>query len=202
MNNRRARRAARPGEVPAFTLAQLEDWQARRTPPAPGVSMIDGYLTALVVAPRFLPPEDWLGPIVGGEVIWAPDGSTEAAIRTTIFQRYSQIGATLSGGPKRYAPITMRTDDGEVLLEDFANGFYHGMQLSIDDWKPVISDPAIGPAMTAILGHCTNMIPKHERQAAVSQQAADLLAQSWRIIPELVGMLHRTIAGARNIEIR
>lgn len=82
-------------------------------------------------------------------------------MRNTIFQRYSEIGATLSGGPKRYAPIYIRTDAGEVLLEDFANGFYLGMRLSIDDWKPHISNPEIGHPLTAILGHwtCNGFVP-------------------------------------------
>ena len=197
-----SRRSTKPRKARTLTLEKLEEWQADRNPPAAGVSMIDGYLTALVVSPQFIPPEDWLGPIVGGEVAWAPDGSVEAAIRNTLFQRYSQIGSTLSGGPKRYAPIYMRTDEGEVLLEQFANGFYLGMRLSIDDWKPFISDPEVGTAMTAILGHCTTMISENERMGAINGQAAQVLAESWRIVPEVVEMLHVRLAGARNVKIR
>lgn len=164
--------------------------------------MIDGYLAALVVSPQFIPPEQWLLPIVGREIADAPDGSIEAAVRNTIFHRYSQIGATLSGGPKRYAPVFMRTDDEEVLLEDFANGFYLGMRLSIDDWKPFISHHEIGIAMTAILGHCTTMISEDERTAAIDAQAAQILSESWRVVPEVIEMLHVNLAGSRNIEIR
>ncbi len=77
----------------------------------------------------------------------------EEAVRNTIFKHYSQIGKTASDGSKHYAPIYMRADAGEVLLEDLANGFYLGMRLSIDDWKPHISNPEIGYPPTAILEH-------------------------------------------------
>lgn len=164
--------------------------------------MIDGYLTALVVSPQFIPPEDWLKPILGERVTWADEGTIEATVRNTLFQRYSEIGATLSGGPRRYAPVFMRTDEGEVLIDDFADGFHFAMQLSIDDWKPFISCPEIGMAMVAILGHCTNMISQEERSAAITPEAAVHLAQSWEVVPQLVEMLHVELAGARNVEIR
>ena len=205
-NSRRFKRPRprihRPTKPRVLTRQQLEEWLENRDAGAPGVSMIDGYLAALVVCPRFIPPEEWLRPIVGNEVIEALEGSIEAAVRNTIFQRYNEIGSTLSGGPRRYAPIYMRTDDGTVLLEDFANGFYFGMQLAIDDWKPVISDPEIGLTMTALLGHCTTITSEDERLTLIGVQGVALLAESWRVVPDLVEMLHVRLAGSRNVEIR
>jgi uncharacterized protein len=147
-------------------------------------------------------PEDWLKPILGERVTWADEGTIEAAVRNTLFERYNEIGSTLSGGPRRYAPLFMRTDEGEVLIDDYADGFYFGMRLSIDDWKPFISDREIGMATVAILGHCTTMIDDDERMAVIDPQAAQALAQSWRIVPEVVEMLHVRLAGSRNIQIQ
>ncbi|KKW89304.1 MULTISPECIES: UPF0149 family protein [Sphingobium] len=202
MSSSRFKRSAKPGTARILTREKLEDWLSNLDPQAANVSMIDGYLAALVVSPQFIPPEQWLLPIVGREIADAPDGSIQSAVRNTIFHRYSQIGATLSGGPKRYAPVFMRTDDEEVLLEDFANGFYLGMRLSIDDWKPFISHHEIGIAMTAILAHCTTMISEDERIAAINAQASQILSESWRVVPEVIEMLHVNLAGSRNIEIR
>lgn len=201
-NSPRLKRPGMARKVRTLTRQKLEDWLASLDPPAAGVSMIDGYLAALVVSPQFIPPEDWLKPILREQITWAPEGSIEAAVRNTIFQRYNEIGATLSGGPRRYAPVFMRTDDGEVLLEDFANGFYFGMRLSIDDWKPFISDPEIGMAMVAILGHCTTMINEDERMAVMDPLATQLLAESWSVVPDVIEMLHLALAGSRNIAIR
>ena len=202
MSRPRLKRPARAGKVHTLSRQQLEDWLASLDPPAAGVSMIDGYLAALVVSPQFIPPEDWLKPILGERVSWADEGTIEAAVRNTLFQRYSEIGATLSGGPRRYEPVYMRTDDGEVLLEDYANGFYFGMRLSIDDWKPFMVQREIGLAKVAILGHCTTMISEDERMAVVNPQAEQLLAESWKVVPEVVEMLHVTLGGSRNVEIR
>lgn len=195
----------RPGKTRkgrVLTRQKLAEWLDSLDPPAAGISQIDGYLTALVVSPQFIPPEDWLKPILGERVTWADEGTIEAAVRNTLFQRYNEIGSTLAGGPRRYAPVFMRTDDGEVLIDDFADGFYFGMRLSIDDWKPFISNPEIGMAMVAILGHCTTMIGEDERMALMDPQAAQVLADSWRIVPDVVEMLHVELAESRNIEIR
>ena len=201
-NSPRLKRPGKTRKVRTLTRLQLAEWLDSLDPPAAGISQIDGYLTALVVSPQFIPPEDWLKPILGERVTWADEGTIEAAVRNTLFQRYNEIGSTLSGGPRRYAPDFMRTDDGEVLIDDYADGFYYGMRLSIDDWKPFISNREISMAMVAILGHCTTMIGDEERLALMSPQAAQHLAQSWRIVPEVVEMLHVTLAGSRNIEIR
>lgn len=202
MSRPRLKRPGKTSKVHTLTRQKLQDWLASLDPPAAGVSMIDGYLAALVVSPQFIPPEDWLRPILGDRVTWADEGTIEAAVRNTLFQRYSEIGATLSGGQRRYAPVFMRADGGEVLLEDYANGFYFGMRLSIDDWKPFMAEPEIGVALVAILGHCTTMISQDERMALVNPQAELLLAESWKVIPEVVEMLHVTLAGSRNVEIR
>ena len=201
-NSPRLKRPGKARKVRTLTRLQLAEWLDSLDPPAAGISQIDGYLTALVVSPQFIPPEDWLKPILGERVTWADEGTIEAAVRNTLFQRYNEIGSTLSGGPRRYAPVFMRTDDGEVLIDDYADGFYYGMRLSIDDWKPFISNREISMAMVAIVGHCTTMIGDEERLALMSPQAAQHLAQSWRIVPEVVEMLHVTLAGSRNIEIR
>jgi uncharacterized protein len=201
-NSRRVKATAKPRKPLTLTLEQLEDWLGDCDPPRAGVSTIDGYLAALIVSPEFLPPEQWLRPIVGDDVIDAPDRTLEGAVRNTLFQRYNQISSTLSGGAKRYAPIFMRTDDEEVLLENYANGFWFGMQLTLDKWKPFILDRTIGVPLVAILGHCTTMTSEENLLANLDPLAAEALAESWQVVPEVVEMLHKSLAGSRNVEIR
>jgi uncharacterized protein len=38
--------------------------------------------------------------------------------------------------------------------------------------------------------------------AVIDPQAAQVLAESWRIVPEVVEMLHVRLAGSRNIQIQ
>ena len=201
-NSRRFKRSAKQKKPLTLTTEQLEDWFSNCDGPAPCVSMLDGYLAAIIVSPEFVPPHIWLRAIVSEELVDAPDHTLEGVVRNTIFKRYNQISSTLTGGPKRYAPIFRRTDNEEVLLAPYADGFWHGMRLSLDDWKPFISNRDIGMPLTAILGHCTTMINDEDRAAVLTPMAKELLAESWRVVPELVEMLHATLAGSRNIEIR
>lgn len=57
-------------------------------------------------------------------------------------------------------------------------------------------------AIVAILGHRLKGSSNDERILTVEVQTAELLTKSWRIVPELVDMLHLKLAGSRNIEIR
>jgi uncharacterized protein len=98
--------------------------------------------------------------------------------------------------------VAAQANDEEVVLEPYANGFWHGMRLTLDDWKPFISSHDVGMPLTAILGHCTTMINEEDRAAVLTPMAKAALPNSWQVVPELVEMLHVTLAGSRNIEIR
>jgi uncharacterized protein len=185
-----------------LTLEELEAWLESLDPPAPGVSMIDGFLAALVVSPRFIHPEEWIWHIVGDRGRWALEGSTEAAATQAIVARYNEISSTLSERPERYAPIFMRTDDGEVLIEDWANGFFGAMRLSIKDWLPFITDPETALPMAAILAHSTGMGENPLIRELGKKGATEALADSWRVIPEVVAMLYQRCADARNASSR
>lgn len=185
----RARRTA----AKALSLEELERWLDSRDPPAPGVSMIDGFLAALVIAPRFVHPETWMWHILGDRARSALAGTKAAAACQTIINRYNEISAVLGERPDAYAPIYMRTDDGEVLLEDWANGFFGGMRLAMDAWAPFIEDPETGYPLTLILGHSTET----GAPALADKSAAELLAESWRVVPEVVSLLRDRCAGAR-----
>jgi len=56
--------------------------------------------------------------------------------------------------------------------------------------------------LTAILGHCSTMMSAEDRAVLLPPMGKELLAESWQVVPELVEMLHVTLAGSRNIEIR
>ena len=55
----RRRHPTRTGR--GLSLEQLDDWFLALEPPArvEGVSMLDGYLTAIIIGPRSIPPDEW-----------------------------------------------------------------------------------------------------------------------------------------------
>jgi len=181
----------------ALTLGQLEEWLDGLTPPAPGVSQIDGFLAALVVSPKMVHPETWLWHIMGDRAKWALEGSVAAAATKTIIDRYNQISTALSDDPQSYAPIYMRTDDGEVLLEEWANGFFGGMRLALPAWKPFMTDLETAVPLAVILVHCTTMFSAEETNTVVNQEAEGGIADAWRVVPQLVSLLYEKCAKTR-----
>jgi uncharacterized protein len=100
-----------------MSLDQLDDWLDALDPPAKvdGASMLDGYVTAIIVGPCSIPPEEWFVDLLGerGRIATA-HGNTLAAI-TAVVARFNAISEGLSITPTQHAPIFEKTDDGVVL---------------------------------------------------------------------------------------
>ncbi|RWY34455.1 YecA family protein, partial [Falsigemmobacter intermedius] len=50
----------------------------RPSPPATDPQTLDGYLTALIIGPRFIDPRQWIPSFVGEGALMAPEHTTEA----------------------------------------------------------------------------------------------------------------------------
>jgi uncharacterized protein len=142
-----------------MTLDQLNTW-LNTLEPAPqvdGVSMLDGYLTAVVVGPCSIPPDEWFADLLGecGRIATA-SGKTLAAI-TAIVARFNTISEGLSVAPQQHAPIFEKMDDGTVLAEPWCMGFLAAMQLRRKDWQPLLDLQRIEHGLLLpVLVHCTD----------------------------------------------
>ena len=70
-----------------LSLEQLDDWFLVLEPPArvEGVSMLDGYLTAIIIiGPRSIPPEEWFDDLFGKRGNIAVASGTMLAAITSI----------------------------------------------------------------------------------------------------------------------
>ena len=85
----------------AMSLEQLNTWLNTLEPAAKvdGTSMLDGYLTAIVIGPRSIPPDEWFVDLLGehGHIASA-SGMTLAAV-TAIVGRFNAISEGLSAAP-------------------------------------------------------------------------------------------------------
>ena len=145
------------------------------------------------MAPRVTNPDVWMKSILGDRAQTA----TAAAARRTIIARYNRICKELAERPEAYAPIYMRTDDGEVLLEDWANGFFTAMHLAMDAWAPFATNPEIGYPLAAILGHSTITGSPSWIEQIGDPSATQILADTWRVVPDIVSFIHDQCAFAR-----
>ena len=126
-----------------MSLDQLDGWLDALDPPAKvdGASMLDGYVTAIVVGPSSIPPDEWFVDLLGarGRIATA-HGETLAAM-TAIVARFNAISETLSTAPTQHAPIFEKTDDGLAHPHPWCMGFLSAMQLRLKAWEPLL-DPS------------------------------------------------------------
>ncbi len=142
-----------------MSLEQLDAW-LKRLEPAPrvdGASMLDGYLTAIVIGPCSIPPDEWFVHLLGerGRIASA-SGATMAAL-TTIATRFNAISEGLSLAPSKHAPVFEKTDDGLALPHPWCMGFLSAMQLRFDNWQPLLDLSRVDHGlMLPILLYCTD----------------------------------------------
>jgi uncharacterized protein len=143
----------------AMSLEQLNAWLNALDPPArvDGASMLDGYLTAIVVGPCSIPPDEWFVDLLGerGRIATA-SGKTLAAI-TAIVARFNTISEGLSTAPTQHAPIFEKTDDGMALPQPWCMGFLSAMRLRFAAWRPLLDLNRIDHGLLLpILLYCTD----------------------------------------------
>jgi uncharacterized protein len=154
-----ARRGRGASSEKAMSLEALQAWLRALEPPprADGVSMLDGYLTAIIIGPRSIPPDKWFVDLLGEHWrIATAAGKTLAAIQA-IAARFNAISENLSLAPNRHAPIFEKMDDGTVLADPWCMGFLAAMQLRWKDWAALRDLRQIehGPLLPILL-HCTD----------------------------------------------
>ena len=142
-----------------MSLEELDHWLERLDPPplVEGVSMLDGYLTAIIIGPCSIDPHQWLRHMLGPNGRLGVEGTKQAAAIMAIVARFNAISEGLATAPQRYAPIFERTDDGTVLAGSWCMGFLAAMKLRYEAWLGLGDVGHIGHALLLpILLHCTD----------------------------------------------
>src|SRR5271167_4568503 len=103
-----ARRRRVGGMTDAFTYAELDEiLRGTGHTGAIGMSAIDGLIAALVAAPSFVHPDEWIPLIFGGRQPPLHENGPELRTVKTIFNRYNEVSETLADQPQTYRPIFM-----------------------------------------------------------------------------------------------
>lgn len=178
--------------LPKLTLEQLEIWfeKARPEPPCEGVSMLNGFLTGLVVGPVFIAPNDWMGEVIGVHEERAVMGTKAQAVIDTIVDHYNLIAWQLET-PGRYQPILMRTDDGEVSADLWADGFFGAITLALPDWQPLFLRKNTGEPAITIVMHCSDNAAKRPFEQIYEKPFSLGHVDSWRALPIAVEDIYR-----------
>jgi yecA family protein len=174
------------GVTDAFTYAELDEiLRGTGHTGAIGMSAIDGLIAALVAAPSFVHPDEWIPLIFGGRQPPLHENSPELRIVKTIFNRYNEVSEILADQPQAYRPIFMVDDDGSIIARDWTVGFMLGVGLRSQAWGNCILLTKDRRLLTPILVYCKesrDLLPempaaeKRQRQATAHEQIAQAVA--------------------------
>jgi uncharacterized protein len=178
--------------LPKLTLEQLETWfdKARPQPPCEGVSMLNGFLTGLVAGPVFITPNDWMGEVIGVHEERAVIGTKAQAVIDTIVDHYNLIAWQLET-PGRYHPVFMRTDGGEVLPGQWADGFFGAIMLALSEWQPLFQRKNTGKPAITIVMHCSDNAAKRAFEKIYNKPFSLGHVDTWRALPIAVEDIYR-----------
>jgi uncharacterized protein len=176
---------------------------------AMNVEGVDGYLTAMLLAPAewldTWPTADWLPLIWGGD---GPDGQPFASgrqrKRATLFalRHLQAVATTLRDQPRHWEPLFSIVEaDGEEWIDaqDWCTGFLQAVDLQPDAWRDWQADADLGPALAtvALLGgdeppeegseHAEALTDPEARDAMAREVVAGVLAMHARRYPAAAG---------------
>ncbi len=136
-------------------LGQLASFLASDSMPEESLSslaMVDGYMTALIAGPDEVPPESWM------PYIWNKEKSDrscfsseteEEIIRQFLVRHMSNIAMQFLNKPDEFRPLFATAShtskkEKELAIEQWAQGFTMGMELTHESWKPLFADEETG----------------------------------------------------------
>ena len=153
------------------------------------LSDLDGFLTAIAIGPDLILPSQWLPVVWGGEEPVFDDLQEAQAIHGAILQRYNQILAEVERHQPN--PILWATKDGDVIADDWVNGFMHAIDLNPAAWDKLFQAEHMTPYFLPILalaydesGPLTDVPDEVEQILEVIEEAIPIciteIAEFWR----------------------
>ena len=145
----------------AMPLDDLDQWlrgRADRQPAATNLSMLDGYVAAIVAGPVSFDPREWICPLLAIDAdAFNRGGTPEFAAISAVAVRHNDISNILSEAPGRFEPIYRRKPNRDIDARPWCRGFYAAIQLRISAWAPLLNTNEVNHGLLLpILVHCVD----------------------------------------------
>ena len=196
-NLKRPRRAtAKRGKTMvdyAMPLYRLDLWlrnrgqsTIHRRPVATSLSMLDGFVAAVVAGPVSLDPPDWICPLLGVEPdAFNHDNEEFSAIAATAVC-HNTISDTLSTSPEDFEPLFIRAN-GDVDAKPWCRGFYAAMKLRLLAWSKLLDPNVVDHALLLpILFYCVDNAGCPLLHSNDNPPSPAFVREAWRDIPLVV----------------
>lgn len=142
----------------AMTDARLADWLSRApaSRPVHDLPGLDGFLTALVIGPRFVGLPEWIGELLGDHAFHADAASPEGAAMQAIVARYNHLALTLNDNPELYQPLLARgaegaSDAAALDAGSWTMGFIAAITPRTGDWRDLLDTEGVEHGLLAPL---------------------------------------------------
>src|SRR4051812_40359703 len=131
-----------PAPKPMLTPEALEAHLRTRRPAVPVLTLdaLDGYLTALLIGPKFIDPQVWLGLLLGERALMAAEDTREHLAVQAMVDHHNRLSETLSRYPCLYRPKLRPHHAGGQDPMFWSLGFLAGVKAAARSWKTV-TDP-------------------------------------------------------------
>lgn len=162
---------------------------------AMNIEQLDGYLTALLLAPRpvaTLPGADWLPAVWGGDGEGdAPfsSGKQKKRVIVMVLRHLHTLDRQIHHAPDRWEPVfsVAETEDGQELAdaEDWCIGFLQATTLDPDGWGALFDHPTLGPLLlpVGLLGGDDSQLEPADAERLADPAHRDALTRS---LPDMV----------------
>ena len=118
-------------------------------PRAMNLETMDGFFSALICAPEMVPMGEVMTQVWGEEAEFASDDEVQE-ITSLLMRHWNTISGALNGDDL-YWPILLEDEAGKTNANDWAQGFYRGMELSGGSWTQLLGDDEHGGWIVPIL---------------------------------------------------
>jgi len=129
-----------PPSRPMLDDATFQAFLHKQRPHPPVFSMdgLDGYLTALIIGPRFIDPRQWIGLFAGEQALMALEGTTEALAVQTLVANYNRISTGLAETPEAWRPRFAQRKDSTFDPFEWSTAFLLATGFAPSLWRPVL----------------------------------------------------------------
>ena len=145
----------------AMPLDELDRWllgRPSRQPAATNLSMLDGFVTAIVAGPVSFDPREWICPLLAIDAdAFNHGGTPEFAAISAVAVRHNDISNILSTAAHRFEPIYRIKPNREVDARPWCEEFYAAMRLGMAVWSPLLNTGDIDHGLLLpIFVHCVD----------------------------------------------
>lgn len=131
------------------------------------ISMLHGYLTAVLVGPQIEDAERWLTPIwgEGAEAGHFAAKAEAAPLVDLVLALYNEIEQQLLDTPDDFEPILYMDEENDLqIARPWCMGFMLGAALNEAEWQPLLDDEEYGAALLPIV-MCTDEEARAQMEA-------------------------------------